>query len=93
MNVPGDSFVQDPQISDHKDSIERDKLSTFVKLQYREIESLKSEITMLKRKETAQFAAFLPPAPATPSSPPATAPRKNLTLPPLPGSAQSGRGL
>ena len=92
MNVPGDSYVQDQHLSDHKESIEREKLSTFVKLQYREIESLKSEITMLKRKETAQFAAFLPPAPATPSSPPAGSQRKNMTLPPIPtGSAGTGK--
>jgi WD40 repeat protein len=64
LNLPKDSFAADPQLTDYKDSIERSKLSAFVKLQYREIDSLKSEITMLRRKETAQFAAFLPPAPA-----------------------------
>ena len=64
LNLPKDSFAADPQLTDFKDSIERSKLSAFVKLQYREIDSLKSEITMLRRKETAQFAAFLPPAPA-----------------------------
>lgn len=90
MNVPGEALAQDPQLSDYKDSIERDKLATFVKLQYREIESLKSEITMLRRKETAQFAAFLPQAPPPPTSPPASTRSKNLTLPPIPNVDRRG---
>ena len=90
MNVPGEALAQDPQLSDYKDSIERDKLATFVKLQYREIESLKSEITMLRRKETAQFVAFLPQAPPPPTSPPASTRSKNLTLPPIPNVDRRG---
>ncbi len=84
-------------VGDYKDTIEREKLSTFVKLQSREIESLKSEIMMLKRKETAQFAGILPPAPAPASlslSPDGTLNstaktnklNKNFTLPPIPNS-------
>ena len=80
LNLPKDSFAADPQLSDYKDSIERAKLSAFVKLQYREIDSLKSEITMLRRKETAQFAAFLPPAPSMQQSNSGVG---GVTLPPI----------
>jgi cilia- and flagella-associated protein 44 len=81
LNLPKDSFAADPQLTDFKDSIERSKLSAFVKLQYREIDSLKSEITMLRRKETAQFAAFLPPAPAMSMT--SNAGLGGVTLPPI----------
>ena len=80
LNLPKDSFASDPQLKDYKDSIERSKLSAFVKLQYREIESLKSEITMLRRKETAQFAAFLPP---TSEMPMQSNGLGGVTLPPI----------
>jgi hypothetical protein len=82
-------------MNDYKDSIEKEKLSTFIRLQSQEIESLKNEITMLRRKETAQFAGLLPSAPIPMPSPPipetSTAGvnklNKNFTLPPIPNTS------
>lgn len=79
-------------MNDYKDNIEKEKLTTFIRLQAREIESLKNEITMLRRKETAQFASLLPAAPppiqspAIPESSTAGTNKlnKNFTLPPIP---------
>jgi hypothetical protein len=84
-------------VNDFKDNIEREKLGTFLQLQSREIESLKNEITMLRRKETAQFAGALPPAPAPAPVIPETSTagpnklNKNFTLPPIPNNS-SNRG-
>lgn len=64
---------------DHRDRLERQRLTAYIKAQENELESLKMEITILKRKDIPPIpiANNLPPPPATMEEP------SNIILPPI----------
>lgn len=68
LNAPA-APAQDPEAEESQDRAERERITTYIQLQAREIEALRMEITMLRRKEAP--AITIPPTlPAPPSSPP-----------------------
>lgn len=83
LNKPSEALNTAASLEDFRDSEEKRKLAVFVQLQNREIETLKSEITMLRRKETPQFSTFLPAPPQSNDG------RDTLVLPPI-TTAKSG---
>lgn len=56
----------DPKVAAYKEAQERERIEAYVKLQAREIESLKTEITLLKRKDPFPIAPI--PAPLQPDT-------------------------
>jgi len=61
---------QDSKLSSYRDAEERQKIAAYVKLQHREIESIKTEITILRRKEPLRTTAVSMTAPAMMPLPP-----------------------
>ena len=72
---------QDTKASQHKEIEERKRIAQYVTLQSREIEALKMELIMLKRKEAPQMMPYAPTAPVSMSQ----------TMP-LPQSNQGSNG-
>lgn len=87
LNVPGDTFSNDTKLEEFRDAEDRRKLELFVSLQRREIDSIKDEISILRRKETAQFSNYLPPPPST-----GVATQQGF-LPPIPSTASKSPAL
>merc|ERR1711939_102109 len=81
LNAPSEAYSMDMRLDDFRSQEERRKLTSFVQLQSREIENLKTEIMSLRRKDTTQFSMYLP-------VPPESTTGGGVVLPPIPQSKQ-----
>jgi hypothetical protein len=85
LTVGGSGSQETNRAADARDKEERSNIASYVQLQAREIESLRIELFMLKRKDTSSLSmsAPLPPASSTDSNPLSS--QSQSFLPPIPG--------
>lgn len=79
----------DPKVAAFKEAQERERIDAYVKLQAREIESLKTEITLLKRKDPFPIAPLPGPPPDGLSGSSVRSTNSKTSFPTLPLRSQS----
>jgi hypothetical protein len=88
LNAPAQTVQPPSALDDYKDAEERKRIASYVKFQATELEALRTELNMLKRKEAPIFSYTAPTMPAPPMGNIAngSAPRKSgdFFLPPIP---------
>ena len=88
LNAPGNGVSSDTKLDKHRDREERNRVMAYVQLQAREIEALRSELTMLQRKEAPpMILPSMPPPSLAESS--GTGTHESI-LPPIPGVKKEG---
>ena len=84
--------AQESQVDEYRDMEDRRRIATFVEIQARELDALRAELFMLKRKDASTIMMPSIPLPAPPQGGGSIASQKgqrapgNTTLPPIPGS-------
>jgi aromatic ring hydroxylase len=63
LNAPGKTMVLPSAMDDTKDKEERERIKAYVRFQATELESLRAELNMLKRKEAPIFSYSAPQVP------------------------------
>lgn len=81
LNAPAQKVAPPSALDDYKDAEEKKRIAAYVKFQATELEALRAELNMLKRKEAPVFSYT---APAMPSPPPGNNPKEEFKLPPIP---------
>jgi hypothetical protein len=63
LNAPAKAIAPPSALDDAKEKEERNRIKAYVKFQATELESLRAELNMLKRKEAPIFSYTAPPMP------------------------------
>lgn len=88
LNAPGQRIAPASTIEDYREVEERKRIKAYTKFQATELESLRAELNMLKRKEAPVFSYSSPPMPpgAMQSAPGGSSRKANddFVLPPIP---------
>ncbi len=63
LNAPGQNVAPGSLVEDARDIEERNRIKAYTKFQTTELESLRAELNMLKRKEAPIFSYSSPPVP------------------------------
>lgn len=77
LNAPSSSVALPSALDDAKEREEQNRIKAYVKFQATELESLRAELNMLKRKEAPIFSYSAPPLP------PDLPKSDNIQLPPI----------
>jgi hypothetical protein len=64
LNAPNSSVALPSALQDTKEREEQNRIKAYVKFQATELESLRAELNMLKRKEAPVFSYTAPPLPS-----------------------------
>lgn len=78
LNAPGQTVTHSSKLDNFREAEEQKRIAAYVKFQATELESLRAELNMLKRKEAPAIAAQPPMPPYQPGPP------QGQKLPPLP---------
>jgi hypothetical protein len=78
LNAPGQTVTHSSKQDNFREIEEQKRIAAYIKFQATELESLRAELNMLKRKEA-------PPVTMMPS-PPAQRTTQDLVLPPIPSA-------
>lgn len=88
LNAPGQSLAAPSALEDYREVEERKRIKAYTQFQATELEALRAELNMLKRKEAPIFSYSTPPIPPSAmQNMQVTQPRKandDLVLPPIP---------
>jgi hypothetical protein len=79
LNAPAQRVAPPSALDDYKDAEEKKRIAAYVKFQATELDALRTELNMLKRKEAPVFSYTAPIMP----SPPSVA-KDEFKLPPIP---------
>lgn len=92
LNATDSSAPQPSRVDEYREKEERTRVASYVQLQAREIESLRIELFMLKRKDAATLAMPALPVPGASTSQLLGNTNSNTAstsfLPPIPGSSK-----
>lgn len=91
LNAPAQNVQPPSALDDYKDAEEQKRIASYVKFQATELEALRTELNMLKRKEAPVFSYTAPAMPIPPlgntnSSSVSQKKPDDFTLPPIPDS-------
>lgn len=90
LNAPGQSLAAPTLLEDFREVEERKRIKAYTQFQATELEALRAELNMLKRKEAPIFSYSSPPIPPSVlqsmSAPGSVRPKDDLVLPPIPSS-------
>lgn len=90
LNAPAQNVQPPSAMDDYKDAEERKRITAYVKFQATELDALRTELNMLKRKEAPVFSYTVPIMPAPPMGGRALSSQQkkpdDFTLPPIPDS-------
>jgi hypothetical protein len=78
LNAPGQVVSHSSKLDNFREVEEQKRIAAYIKFQATELESLRTELNMLKRKEAPPVVMPSPPAP--------TRGPNDLVLPPIPGA-------
>ena len=90
LNAPGQSLAAPTLLEDFREVEERKRIKAYTQFQATELESLRAELNMLKRKEAPIFSYSSPPLPPhvlqSMTVPNPTRTRDDVVLPPIPSN-------
>jgi hypothetical protein len=86
LNAPGTDVSTESSDEGAREREERRKVIAYVQLQAREIEALRAELVMLKRKEAPQLSAVAPPQAFMQGGGSQAGQSSQGMLPPIPGA-------
>lgn len=86
LNDPSQSVNVSSTLEDYREVEERKRIKAYTQFQATELEALRTELNMLKRKEAPIFSYSTPPIPPSvlQNKNPTNRPREDLVLPPIP---------
>ena len=82
LNAPGQVVTHSSKTDNFREIEEQKRIAAYIKFQATELESLRTELNMLKRKEAPPMAVTMP----SPPNPSGSRAPGYLILPPIPGA-------
>jgi hypothetical protein len=93
LNASGPSTTAPSMLEDYREIEERKRIKAYTQFQATELDALRAELNMLKRKEAPIFSYSTPPVPPNVlmSKTAPTRPRGDVVLPPIPSSKMTSK--